>query len=163
MLFLPNARKLQEVTNEDDFRNLLNSEELSFRFDCGISQPASSLCLADKENIVSSFILHYCIYNCMMELDEIRHGLSSLGFNSLLKKHPSLRSLFFASDTTFTSHFLQSMFSPQFSPMGSNTRASEEASMMLFIELLQKIEGKFSVFSECCVVAIIMLNPGCRF
>ena len=161
MLFLPNARKLQ-VTNEDDFRNL-NSEELSFRFDCGISQPASSLRLTDKENIVSSFILHYCTYNCMMELDEIRCGLSSLGFDSLLEKHPSLQSLFFASGSTLTSHFLQSMFLPQFSPMGSNARASEEAIMMLFIQLLQEIEGMFSVCSECYVVAIIMFNPGCRF
>ena len=34
----------------------------------------------DKNVIISSIAMHYCIYSSKGELDEVRRGLKSLGF-----------------------------------------------------------------------------------
>ena len=67
---------------------------MSFHFGCGMCQPASSFTLKDKGSISSSITMHYCIYLCKTQLDEVKKGLESIQFLDALKKHPVLRSLF---------------------------------------------------------------------
>ena len=87
--------------------------------------------------------MHYYIYSLKSELDEIRRGLQSLGFLDVVSKNPILRSLFEHSPSKVTADLVEEMFIPEFSPIGSNMRAKEEAVMMWFTELLHEIEGKF--------------------
>ena len=114
---------------------------MSFRFDCGMCQPASSFTLKDKGSIISSITMHYCIYLCKTELDEVKKGLESIGFLNVLKKHPVLRSLFEHSTSKLTADVLEDMFVPEFSPVGSNDRAKVEAVVMWFTELVHEVEG----------------------
>ncbi len=58
----------------------LRDEKFSFRFDCGVFQPTSQLKLRDKEHIIASISMHFCVYSCKVELDEMRRGLLSLNF-----------------------------------------------------------------------------------
>ena len=119
---------------------LLDSDEFLFCFDCGVCQPSTSLTLKDKEAIISSIAMHCCIYSCKVELDEIKRGLSSLGFLELMSQNPFLRSLFECRSIELTADHLQDILVPTFSPVGSNLRLSEEATMMMLLELLHEIE-----------------------
>lgn len=127
----------------EEFKQMLDSDEFEFRFDCGVCQPTTSFTLADKESIISSIALHYTIYSCKGELDELKLGLSSLNFLDLLKQNDCIRSLLEGRDSSLTTHCLQDIFVPQFSPRGSNSRAAEEATMMFFLDLLHEIEGRY--------------------
>ena len=124
---------------------MLDSEEFELRFDCGVCQPASSLTLSDKEMIISSITLHHIILSCKAELDELKKGLSSLNFLDLLKHNDCIRSLLEGRQTCLTARILQDIFVPEFSPHGSNARASEEANMMFFIDLLYEVEGRINL------------------
>ena len=142
--------QLEAVSTDNDLRKLLSSDEFSFRFDCGVCQPAAALKLTDRGNISSSIALHYCIYSCKVELDDIRRGLLSLGFVGLLERYPVLRCLFESRQSTNISvEVLEGLFVPDFSVLGSNARAKEEATMMFFIALLHEIEGVSFVVSVC--------------
>lgn len=123
---------------------MLGSQDFAFRFDCGLCQPASTFSLKDKEPIISSISMHYCIYACKAELDELRRGLDSIGVLDVFIKHPVLWSLFKYSPSKLTAELVEDMFLPVFSPSGSNARAKEEAVMMWFGEVLHEIEGLLS-------------------
>ena len=104
----------------------------------------SSLSLKDESAVISSIAMHYCIYCSKGELDEVRRGLKSLGFLDVVSKHPMMRSLFEHSHSSkVTTELVEETFVPEFSPVGSKTRAKEEAVMMWFTELLHEIEGAF--------------------
>ena len=129
--------QLQGISDEEEFRILLRRAEFSFRLDCGMCQPANAFSLKDKNVIISSIAMHYCIYSLKSELDEVRRGLQSLGFLDVVSKNPILRSLFEYSPSKVTA---EEMFIPEFSPIG---RAKEEAVIMWFSELLHEMEGGF--------------------
>lgn len=122
---------------------MLDSDEFEFRFDCGVCQPSSSLKSSDKESIISSIALHHIIYSSKGELDEVKMGLSTLNFLELLQNNDSMRSLLEGRQSFLTTSCLQELFAPRFSPRGSNARASEEATMMFFLDVLHEIEGKY--------------------
>lgn len=115
----------------------------SFRFDCGVSQPASTVTLASRGTIIASITLHYTIYSCKTELDEIRRGLSAVNFLDLMSAHPILRSLFIYTPQELTVEVIQDLFVPTYSPQGSNSRNIEEAIVMLFMELLFEMASKY--------------------
>ena len=121
---------------------MLDSEEFEFRFECGVCQPSASLALSDRENIIFSIVLHYVIYSCKGELDQLRLGLSAVNFLDVLRDNDSVRSLLEGRQSHLTPQSLQDLFVPQFSPRGSNARATEEATMMFFLDLLYEIEGR---------------------
>ena len=131
---------MQQTSSEDELRDLFTSERFSFRFDCGVTQPAGAIFLSDKQNIITSIVHHFCIYSCKAELDEIRRGLSTVGFLSVMEEHPILKSLFTGNNSApLTAGMIQDLFIPRFSAEGSNSRATEEAIMMHFFELLFEI------------------------
>ena len=134
------------VYTDEELRVLIDSDKFSFRFDCGICQPSSSMTVADKEHIMSSIALHYCFYSCKVELDEIRRGLLSLGFLGLMAEHPILQTLFKhdSESQKLTVEVVEDLFEPMFSPEGSNSRVKEQQTMMHFLELLHELEGGLS-------------------
>ncbi len=141
--------QLESASTDKELQDLLNSEQFSFRFDCGVCQPASSIKLIDKQHLISSIALHYCIY---AELDEIRRGLDSLGFVGLMTQYPCLMSLFKASSQKLTANMLQNLFSHTFSLAGSNSHAKEQQIMMHVLELLHDVEGKYGmVWYDICI------------
>lgn len=100
----------------------------------------------------TSIALHYCIYACKAELDEIRRGLDSLGFVGLMTQYPCLMSLFKASSQKLTANMLQNLFSHTFSLAGSNSHAKEQQIMMHVLELLHDVEGKYGmVWYDICI------------
>lgn len=133
---------MQAANSDEEVRQLLDSPEFEFRFDCGICQPSQSLALTDRDTIVSSIALHHTIYSCRSELDEFTVGLSALNFQNFMRQNEVLRSLFEHSESSLTADLLQDLFVAEFSPAGSNARTAEEAATMFFYELLHDIEGK---------------------
>ena len=99
-----------------------------------------TLTLSDKEVIISSITLHHVIFSCKGELDELKKGLSALNFLDLLKHSDCNRSLLEGRQTCLTARILQDIFEPQFSPRGSNARASEEENMMFLLIFFMKLK-----------------------
>ncbi len=136
--------QLKETSTEEELRKLID-EKFSFRFDCGVFQPTSQLKLRDKEHIIASISMHFCVYSCKVELDEMRRGLLSLNFIGAMNGNPSLKALFKfnAEAQTLTAEEVEKLFVPLFSPQGSNKRSKEEQVMMHFLEFLQDLEGEY--------------------
>lgn len=133
---------LNSVT-EEEFHDLLGREEYDFRYDCGISQPASKIKYCDRAEVISTFSLHYCIIRVKAELDQIIAGLEMFGIRKLSKENPQLsRSLFVHfKPVPLTADKLFDLFPARFSPQGSNRREEEEAALMRWINFTQEIEG----------------------
>ncbi len=127
----------------EDLQALLDSDEYSFRFDIGVSIP-SSTALVNKEGIALSIAMHYLVYRCKAELDQIKDGLRSLEILDLMAQHPTLmRPLFLESGKPKLSaeSFLQ-IFNILWSPVGSNRREQEEAVIYGWTEYVHEIEGE---------------------
>ena len=135
--------QIDEATTDEELRDIIDSDEFDFRFECGFCQPSKSMTLHDRQRIISCIALHFLCYSCKAELDEFRVGLSKLGFIDLLRDHPCLRSLFQARAKAdqLTADQIQDLLEPVFSPIGSNARTAEELAVMYFIDLLHEIEG----------------------
>ena len=82
-------------------------------------------------------VIHYFIYSCKVELDEIRQEILSLEFRC---QHPSLRLLYEFQSMVLTVDHLQDILVSIFGPVGSNSTMTEEASMMIVIGLLDETE-----------------------
>lgn len=53
----------------------MDSPDFSFRFDCGVCMPSSSVSVDDKESIVRCISMHHTIlYSQKAELDAIKEG-----------------------------------------------------------------------------------------
>ena len=56
MLFIYSFLKLQNASNEVSFFRLLDSDDYDFRFECGISQPITTIKLTDRDEIITTEI-----------------------------------------------------------------------------------------------------------
>ena len=62
----------------------------------------------------------------------------------MMEEHPVLKLLFTGNNSApLTAEMIQDLFIPKFSAEGSNCRATEEAIMMHFIELLFEIASMY--------------------
>ncbi len=97
--------------------------------------------------------MHFCVYSCKVELDEMRRGLLSLNFIGAMNGNPSLKALFKfnAEAQTLTAEEVEKLFVPLFSPQGSNKRSKEEQVMMHFLEFLQDLEGEYYSCKITCI------------
>ncbi len=134
--------QLKQASTEEELKKLID-KKFSFRFDCGVFQPTPQLKLSDKEHIISSISVHFCVYSCKAELDEMRRGLLSLNFMVVMSGNPSLKALFKMNTEAqkLTAEEVENLFLPVFSPQGSNKRIKEEQVMMHFLEFLQDLQG----------------------
>lgn len=86
--------------------------------------------------------LHYTVLSCLAELEQLRRGLAVQKFNSLMECYPELlRKVFQPAVRPITSAMIQDLFVGNFSPVGSNSRAIEEALLMTWTRYLENIEG----------------------
>ena len=64
------------VDARDDvtLQEVLNSDDLAFRFECGVSKPANLYKLNDKSTIVKLMTLRLVVLTRKAELDQIAEG-----------------------------------------------------------------------------------------
>ena len=65
-------------------REVIDSDQMEFRFSIGVSQPSSSVKLTDREAIIQSVANHYSILSIKAELDEIVDGMKVLHMAALI-------------------------------------------------------------------------------
>ena len=125
---------------------MLDSDELSCRFDCGVNKPSVAYHITDKQSILHLFCLHFVILQRKAEIDQLMEGLNDLGFLQFLKMHPGpARSLLVSGRQKLTAASLEQLFLVRFSEPGSNRRCEEERVMMMWLEYLQDVEGIFNI------------------
>lgn len=112
-------------------RELLDSEEFSFRFDAGVSTASSAVTIDDKNHLASAFLTNFLISSCKGELDQLREGLSHLDVLEVIRDYPSLvlmkPLLLVSGKPTLTTKQLLDLFKVIWSPEGLNSRVCEEA------------------------------------
>ena len=55
----------------------MDSEEFSFRFDVGVSDPSMKLKFTDRERIIQSLATYFILVRAKVSIDQIADGLSS--------------------------------------------------------------------------------------
>ena len=142
---LSSMLQIEDVSSPSQLQELLDTDELDFRYDLGISIPAHKVRLDDREKIVSSIALHYRVLVVKAELDQILCGLSStLNALTLIRDNAAvMRPLFvYQQRPPPTADTLFDMLQAKFSESGTNAREVEEATMMIWCDFLQMVDGK---------------------
>ena len=73
--------QIENCESTDTLRNLLDSAEFAFRFECGCSMPSSSVAIEDKYSISRCISMHYVIYLQKAELDQIKEGFQVISLD----------------------------------------------------------------------------------
>ena len=68
---------------------VLDSDELSCRFNCGVNKLSVTYHIPHKQSILHLFCLHFVILQRKAEIDQLMEDLNDLGFLQFLKMHPS--------------------------------------------------------------------------
>lgn len=90
--------------------------------------------------------LHYSVLVSLAELEQLRRGLSLLKFDSLMTSYPDLlKKTFEPPKFEITRDFVQNLLTPDFSPVGSNNRNTEEAIVMTWIHYLRYLESMYQI------------------
>ena len=132
-----------EATDDSTLQQVLDSEELSCRFECGINKPSSCYHIVDKPTILKLFCLHFIILHRKTEIDQLVEGLAVVGFIDFLKHPGPARSLLTSiGSTKLTSAKIEELFGVCFSATGSNKRSTEVATTMMWLEFLKDVEGR---------------------
>ena len=149
-----------EAKEDLDLQNLLDSDEYSFRYDIGISQPSHTLSLVDKHKIVTLMAKYFTVLRVKSELDQLVCGLSStLNVLDLVRKNSlQMKELFLYHDPPpLTWESVYNLFPAQMSTEGSTKREREEAVMMRWINVITCIEGnlllQYCILLYCIIVA----------
>lgn len=109
-------------------------------------KPIDTMDFNSKKKVIDVIVLHFTIGNSLAELEQLRHGLSFLKFDSLMKNHTDLvKSAFRPSTNPITARYLQDEFKPLLSPSGSVKRTAEEAILMSWFQYLEDVEGKWLI------------------
>ncbi len=138
--------QIEDVSSQSELQELLSTNEFEFRFDLGINKPSNKIRLEDRETIVSSIALHHGILAVKAELDQILCGLSvTLNALTLIRDNAVLmRPLFvYEERPPPKADAVYDMFPATFSASGSNIREKEEATMMVWNDFLQMVQGNF--------------------
>ena len=121
---------------------LLDSEAFEFRFDVGVTQPASSLRLVDLPSVIDLFTSHSTLISVKAQLDQISDGLKHAHILELFIRNPRrMGDLLLYQETSITASELISLFQPNLSPIGHIQREAEEAVIVYFSEFVQHVEG----------------------
>ena len=82
--------QIAQCESEQELRRLLDDPEYDFRFSCGVGDPASSVSFTEKTKIVKGLILQYTIFSTIVELEQMKQGLTAQKFDELMKRHPGI-------------------------------------------------------------------------
>jgi len=130
---------LLNATSNDE----LNLDDYDFQYNCGI---AMNVAIEKREEFVKAIAYHYVINANMAALSQFRKGLmETLEFKRLATRNSTMVwSLLAASERPKKLKCIevQDLFTVLYSPIGSNNRQREEASIMYFYTFLQECEGK---------------------
>ena len=132
-----------------ELHELLNTEEYDFRYECGVSQPVTSIEFSSREKIVGAIAMHYSVVRVKAELDQLVKGLNVLKIGDLVEANPQkMRELFVHfKPLPLTADAFFDLFPARLSPMGSNKREAEEAALMKWVNYTQATEGGSQVCS----------------
>ena len=124
-------------------KRLLDSKEFEFRFDAGLSFPSNSVKIENVDDIVRSLAMHFLVYSCKAELDQLKAGVSELGILSLIHSYPKLFKPLFTvtGKPQLTPDYVAAAFKVCWSPEGSNQRKDEEDVIFGWREYLQGLKG----------------------
>ena len=133
------------LSGEKQFSNTRTLQKMiNYRFDI---KPASKYLISEKVNIISCVAKHYGIFQVKAELDQMLCGLSStLNMLELIRNPTRFRPL------------LELKYSPQ----GSNTREKEEATTMLWLQFLQKIQSEYMYVIHSCTFSSMRIMIICH-
>ena len=104
--------------------------------------------------------MHYLVFSCKTELDQLKQGLAKLlEILNLVQNHPVLfKPLFVAhGKPKLSADSLTAIFHMCWSPKGSNQWENEEAVILEWTEYLQGTEGKLGVWMYW-KICMIMYN-----
>lgn len=149
---------MKEAADDSTLQQVLSSDDLSFRFECGISKPSTAYHIDDIPTILRLICLHFIILQRKAEIDQLIEGLNDLGFLEFLKEHPGSGQLLLTSKggTKLTAAKLEDLFTIHFSEKGSNKRCEEEQVVMMWLEFLRDVEGTYTYIK--CINSTIEYN-----
>ena len=127
------------MTNADEFKEKATFES-DFRFEAGYTKPFVTM--ADKEEFLRLIALHYTLLVSLSELNQFTDGLKTCNILQLVLEHPDMfRSLFEVSNAKLTAEDIDSVFVPQFSPVGSNKLMIEQNIIFNFNQFLEDVQN----------------------
>ena len=131
--------ELDELSNADEFREKASFES-GFRFEAGYTKPFVTM--SDKDEFLRCIALHYTVLVPLSELNQFVDGLKTCNILQLVREDPDMfRSLFEVSNTKLTAEDIDSIFDPQFSPVGSNKFSIEQKIIFNFNQYLEDVEN----------------------
>ena len=97
--------QLQDLSSENEFTDLVCSQEYELLSNCGITKVPVKMKLSDKESVISAVCLHYSILGSIGGLEQLKRGLQTAGFSCLLDQHSSVLRVISSSEKTNNSIF----------------------------------------------------------
>ena len=76
------------MCDDKALKELIDSEEFQFRYYLGIGQSSHSLVFTDRDTIFNLIASHFAVFRVKAELDQLIHGLESLGVLDLFRRNP---------------------------------------------------------------------------
>ena len=128
----------------------MDSEEFSFRFDIGVSDPSTRLKFTDREQIVQSLAMYFVIVRSKASIDQMADGLSALGVLDMMRANPQAMRKLFLHRPILSVDYLLNHFKPRLSAPGTNRREDEEQLMMYWVNFLEMIEGNIVLGCNSC-------------
>lgn len=131
-------------SDTSSLRQLLDSPDFTFRFECGSPMPSSSITIVDSDALLNSISLHFIIYSQKTELDEIKRGLDAvLNVGQLMCNHPALFKplLVISGQHNLKADRFLALFDIDYSVRGSNRRLKEAQIMVHLNHYIQELEG----------------------
>ena len=132
---------MEKASTVSDVQSLLAKEEYDFRYHLCIGHDVHNL--SDRDNLIKSIALYYTVVRIKAQLDQLMEGLSVMGVLEVIQANPNKAvNLFVYKKERMCADKIIEMFTPQFSPLGSNAREEEEQTMLLWVHFVQLIESK---------------------
>ena len=131
--------ELEKLTNADEFKEKATFES-DFRFEVGYTKPFVTM--SDKEEFPRSIALHYTLLISLSELNQFIDGLKICNILQLVREYPDMfRILFEVPNSKLTAEDIDSIFDPQFSPVGSNKFTIEQNIIFYFNQYLEDVQN----------------------
>ena len=122
----------------DEFKEKASFES-DFRFEDGYTKPFVTM--SDKEEFLRAVALHYTLLMSLSEANQF-DGLKICNILQLVREYPGIfRSLFEVRNSKLTAEDIDSIFDPQFSPVGSNKFTTEQNIVFYFNQYLEDVQN----------------------
>ena len=132
-MYVNTITQLADTNDSTEFRSLITSEAYNFRFFLWCHK-TNSHSISEKQQVVNAMCLHYSVLVSLLELEQLRRELAVQKFATLMEIYPQvIRTAFQPSQCEITSKYIQDLFVPALSPIGSNKRTVKEAIVMMWM------------------------------